>query len=181
MAPPTRPNQAAKTRRPVGRGTIQASSPVARARAGQVPQTTAPSIFIAGAAGARPADQSAAENEDIATEQQDDPDGAGDHRRNGHHRLGAKISEKHRRTSHRIALAHPAEFDPCPGGSSFIIIAVKPRGALAATGSGRDDFCHEVESIMASASGGAFLLERAGGPRQLGAASVRRLRVRNCR
>jgi len=72
--------------------------------------------------GPDPADQTAAEKEDIAAEQHDDPDGPGDHRRNGHHRLGAKISEEHRETSHRIAKTDPKEFDPCPDRSSFISV-----------------------------------------------------------
>jgi len=60
--------------------------------------------------------QLAAEHEDVATEQHDNPADGGDYRRDGHHRLGAKIREKHQETSDRIDLFNPMKIDPCPEG-----------------------------------------------------------------
>jgi hypothetical protein len=65
-------------------------------------------------------DQVEPENHDVAAEHHHNSDARGDHRCNRHHRLGAKIGEKHPETSYRIVLTDSKEFDPCPDGSNFI-------------------------------------------------------------
>jgi len=60
-----------------------------------------------------------AEN-DVATDQHDDPADGDDHRCDGHHRVGAKIREKDRETSDRFELFNPMKTDRCPDGSSGI-------------------------------------------------------------